>query len=240
MTADVFEGGYDTYGRGLGVLMLDTTTPRPPGDVGNARSYDYPVYYETVDGADPERIVREQDESLIEPFIDAAVGLERQGAVAIITGCGFLLMFQDRLAKAVDVPVYTSSLLQIPGIASSVSGSELIGVISADEGRLDRLEHDVLDEYGHRLVVDGLSRAEHFQEVYITMEESALNPARVREEVHDAIDQILERESIGAILFECTNLRPYIGDVQTRIDLPIYDYLTLADSVWKAAHGTRY
>lgn len=29
-------GGFTNYGETIGVLMLDSTFPRPPGDIGNA------------------------------------------------------------------------------------------------------------------------------------------------------------------------------------------------------------
>jgi Asp/Glu/hydantoin racemase len=240
MNRDQYEGGYMTYGRGLGVLMLDTTTPRPPGDVGNARSYDYSVFFETVEGASPERVVREQDPTLIEPFINGARRLEERGAVAITTGCGFLLMFQDRLADAVDVPVFTSSLLQIPQVAAMISSDESIGVVTADERTIDLIDHHVLTAYEDRIVVDGLAEADHFQEVYITMDENVLRPDRANEEVLSAVQRLVEREQLGALLFECTNLRPYVEDVRRETDLPVFDYLTLADMAWRAAHATRY
>ena len=48
----------------LGVLMLDTRFPRPPGDVGNPQTYaraGIPVRFLTVEGASPRRIVEEAD-----------------------------------------------------------------------------------------------------------------------------------------------------------------------------------
>jgi len=33
------KGGFTNYEQLIGVLMLDTQFPRPPGDIGNAASY---------------------------------------------------------------------------------------------------------------------------------------------------------------------------------------------------------
>ena len=73
----------------LGILMLDTHFPRIKGDVGNPDSFSYPVRKLTVRGASPDRVVREADPSLLEPFLQAAEQLEREGCAAITTSCGF-------------------------------------------------------------------------------------------------------------------------------------------------------
>ena len=58
--------------RVLGILMLDTHFPRIKGDVGNPESFSYPVRKLTVLGASPDRVVREADPALLEPFLQAA------------------------------------------------------------------------------------------------------------------------------------------------------------------------
>ena len=70
----------------------------------------------TVPGASPERVVRGGDSSLLPSFIAAARALEAGGACAITTSCGFLVQFQAELQAAVKVPVWTSSLLALPGL----------------------------------------------------------------------------------------------------------------------------
>lgn len=236
-----FRGGYNTYGAGLGVLMLDTSFPRPPGDVGNATSFDYPIYYEIVDNADPVRVVREQNPDLLDPFIEAAQSLVEQGAVAITTGCGFLLMFQDELSTRVpEVPVFTSSLLQIPVVKSMLAPDQKIGVLSADENSLERINHPVLTENEDRLVYEGVADSGTFQDVVIEQTNPELDIDQVENDVVAAADRLVEGENIGAIILECTNLRPYVEAVQDRTGQPVYDYLTLSDMAWRASQGTRF
>ena len=60
-------------GAAIGILMLETRFPRLPGDIGNPASFDFPVLYATVAGADPETIaVRGDARSLLPDFIAAA------------------------------------------------------------------------------------------------------------------------------------------------------------------------
>ncbi len=98
----------------VGIIMLDTRFPRVRGDIGNPDTFDFPVRFSVVKGANPDRIVRRLDPSLIEPFIQAGQTLIQDGAVVITTSCGFLSLFQTQLTSALTVPVFSSSLLQIP------------------------------------------------------------------------------------------------------------------------------
>src|SRR4051812_19836892 len=115
----VLHGGRTLYGHALGILMLDTRFPRPPGDVGNATTWPFPVRYRIVPGASPRRAI-DADPSLLEPFLDAAREVEADGVPAITTSCGFLAVFQRELAGAVRIPVLSSSLLQVPYAARLV------------------------------------------------------------------------------------------------------------------------
>lgn len=241
MVEERFTGGYHTYGAGLGVMMLDTTFPRPPGDVGNARTYEYPVHYEVVTDADPVRVVREQDPALIEPFVEAARTLVDRGAVAITTSCGFLLMFQEELsARVPEVPLFTSSLLQIPLVESMIAPEERIGIISADEESLAKIDHPVLSDRRDRLVIEGVAESEAFQSVIIEQTTATLDLDTVGADVEAAAQRLVEEDNIGAIIFECTNLRPYVDRVQSVTELPVFDFLTLADMAWRAGRGTRF
>ena len=47
MNANI-KGGYTNYGQDIGILMLETIFPRIQGDIGNARTFDFPVKYRVV------------------------------------------------------------------------------------------------------------------------------------------------------------------------------------------------
>ena len=96
-------GGKNVYGYDIGILMLDSKFPRIRGDVGNAKTWDFPVLYKTVVGGTPKKVVLELTEDDIEPFILAAKELEQAGVKAITTSCGFLALFQKQLANAVNI-----------------------------------------------------------------------------------------------------------------------------------------
>jgi hypothetical protein len=81
----------------LGVLMLETRFPRPPGDIGNAETWrraGIPVRFAVVRGATPRRVVQDADAALLQPFLDAAVDLFRDGK---LPQSGFAAQEQVRL-----------------------------------------------------------------------------------------------------------------------------------------------
>jgi hypothetical protein len=41
-------GGTANYGQVAGILMLDSTIPRIPGDPGHAETFDFPVRYGVI------------------------------------------------------------------------------------------------------------------------------------------------------------------------------------------------
>jgi hypothetical protein len=136
------KGGRAIYGEAVGVLVLDTSFPRIPGDVGNATTFDFPVRYHVIKAATPDKIVSEagRARALLPAFIEGARFLESQGVRAITTTCGFLTIMQKEIAAAVDVPVVTSSLFLVPLLRQMFAADRSIGVITAHSGRLS-LEH---------------------------------------------------------------------------------------------------
>lgn len=125
--------------RPLGVLMLDTRFPRLLGDAGNELTWPFPVVYRVVRGARPERVVQSApDPDVLDPFLDAARGLEREGVEAMTTSCGFLAAYQPELAAAVHVPVFTSALLQVPFAAQMIKPGQVVAILTVREVLTER------------------------------------------------------------------------------------------------------
>src|SRR5918912_1844268 len=123
-------GGQPFYGLPIGILLLDARFPRPPGDIAYAETFDFPVLYRVVPRATPARVVDDGAAGLVDAFCQAARELEAAGVRAICTSCGFLALHKPALAAAVRVPVFTSSLLQIPSILSALAPCLKVGVLT--------------------------------------------------------------------------------------------------------------
>lgn len=214
----------------LGILMLETRFPRIVGDVGNPETYPFPVKLKKVAGANLKTIVWRTDLSLKEAFIRGAKELEEEGVKAITTSCGFTILFQEDLAKAVKVPVFASSLIMIPWVYRIVRGK--LGVLTANARSLSEAHIEAAGAKGIPLAIKGLEDKEEFRRVIL--EDSPDGDfTKIEREILEATHSLLRKHpDIRGFVFECHNLPPYTPRVQMELGLPVFDFLTLAQFVY--------
>jgi len=223
-------------GAAVGVLMLDTAFPRPVGDIGNPETFRFPVIYERVRGASAQRVVRERAEGLLQPFVQGGLRLVERGAAAIATSCGFLVLFQRELARALPVPVAASSLLQVAWVEPLLPKGRRCGVITFDASALSA-EH--LRAAGARpdTPVAGMPAGGALQRAVLD-DASEMDVEAVRAEAIEVAGQLLRSApEIGALVLECTNLPPYADDLRARYGLPVFDSTTLLEWLWQGVRN---
>lgn len=238
----LLRGGRTVYGQALGILMLDTRFPRPPGDVGNALTWPFPTQYRIVKGAHQQRIMQsEPDPTLLEPFLEAARELEAHGVSAITTSCGFLAAFHRELAAAVSVPMLTSSLLQVPLVSRLLRPDQKVGILTERPHLTDRhfagvgwSPHDV------PVVVTSLPPNAVFPTVCIDNGLEADTSVLEAEMVELARTTIREHPGVGALVLECTNFVPYSQAMRRAVGLPVYDLYTLVMMVTLGLDGREF
>ena len=209
----------------LGVLMLQTRFPRLPGDVGDAGSFAMPVRHRVVAGATPQRVVRGQDPTLLAPFILAARTLVGQGAGALTTSCGFLVLFQQALEDALTVPVWTSSLLKLrelarPGVltvdAQALGAAHLHAAGAAPDTPIEGLEPGCALQ---RTLLDDLP---------------TLDAALAQTDAVAAARRLVERHpAIDSIVLECTNLPPYADAIERATGRPVHHLMSYVHARWQ-------
>jgi len=224
--------GHPFHGVSIGILLMDTSFVRIPGDIGNASTWDFPVHYKVVSGATYERVVLEGDPKLIQPFVEAAQELERMGVRAITTSCGFLALFQQELAQAVNIPVFTSSLMQIPPAYAMLGRDQKVGVITANASSLTPRHLRAVGVEGIPHVIAGLEGEKAFCRMITG---SSYDPQKI-EAACVRVAKKLKRghPEVGAIVLECTNLPPYAKAIQEATGLPVFDIVTLTEMVHSA------
>jgi hypothetical protein len=232
--------GQISSGEAIGILLLETAVPFIPGDVANATTYSFPVRFARVRGFTVARAIG-RDLSVYEAVKTAADELVGQGVRAVTGDCGFMAVHQQRLANALNVPVFLSSLLQIPFIDSIVGADSKIGVITADSESLD---DQLLSQIGigdpGRLVIAGLQQKPHFYRFAIE-ETGLLDTDAVEKEVATAARNLVEGDpTVKAILLECSLLPPYAAAVQEAVALPVFDYVTMINYVFSAVVRQRF
>lgn len=236
----VVYGGKTNYGEAIGIIMLDTVFPRIPGDVGNAGTFSFPVRYKIVKGASPQRVVKEADPTLLQPFIEAARELEKEGVRAITTSCGFLAIFQKQLAEAVNVPVFTSSLLQIHLVQNIISSRQKVGILTARAQSLTPRHFAGVGLEGLEAVVVGMDEAEEFSSTFVEGKPQ-LDVERCRGEMVEAAQKMVaENPMVGAIVLECTNMPPFARAIQQTVKLPVFDVVTLINYIHSAVVKREY
>ena len=228
-------GGKNLFGFSIGILMLESKFPRIPGDMGNATTWDFPVLYKVVKNASPDAVVRKADSNLLELFITAAQELEKEGVRAITTNCGFLAMFHNEMAAAVNVPVFTSSLMQVPLVHAMLKPTQKVGIITINSQTLSQKHLGAVgvDKVPH--VIIGTENEEEFTRAILD-NEMELDVDKSRDDlVKVAAKLVSDHPDVGAVVLECTNMMPYAAAIQEEIDLPVFDIYTLVQMVHLAA-----
>lgn len=214
----------------IGVLMLDTSFDRPKGDIGNQETFSYQVIYQTVKGAKIDRVVKEKDPTLLDPFVQAAKKLEAKGVQAISTSCGFLATFQQDIQRQLTIPFFSSSLLQIP-LAAIMCG-EPVGIITASQANLTKAHFSGVKANSIEKVVVGMDDKPAFTGAIID-ENIPLDEQAVTGEMREKVIELLTKyPEVKSILLECTNMPPYKNAIREITPLPIFDITTLMDYMY--------
>jgi hypothetical protein len=218
----------------LGVLRTERGLPPgappwmlPAGYLVNPDTFDFPVIWETVEGAWVDRVFRGDPE--LEPaLIAAAQRLVERGAVAISASCGFFVRYQGAVAASVNIPVVTSSLLLLPVLLRQVAPPAKIAVLTADTTILsDQLLGIDSAEARARVVIGGVEGG--------TMWRNELQrpppPTKLSDIEADVVPCVTRLRAahpeIAVILLECTVFPCIAPAIRHMTGLPIYDITTL-------------
>lgn len=228
-------GGRNLYGEIIGIMVQERINPKFPGNMGNASTFNFPVRLHVVKGVD--RSTRWKifagDKQMLEPFINAAKQLEQEGVRAITSSCGFLIQFQDVIAETVNIPVFMSSLLQIPLLYRMLPKGQIIGVVTIDASPrgLGRRHFQAAGAGDIPIVTIGMEGSEAFND--IANDSEILYPEKL---THDIVERakklVSENPNVGALVLECDRMPQFAKAIQDAVDLPIFDFVTLTNWVF--------
>lgn len=202
----------------LGVVMLDTKFPRPEGDIGHPSAFGVPTRRCVITGAWPEKIVQSgaslRKGRLVAPILQLVRRLEQDGAKAITTSCGFLVLLQKEMQAQVKIPVITSSLLQLPGLLAQHAR---VGVLTISSSKLG-VEHlraaGVPRERMTDVVVQGVDATSEFATA-ILGNRPEMDSEKAAADVLAAALALKQREpSLTCVVLECTNMPPYRAAIE--------------------------
>lgn len=197
----------------LGILMLDTRFPRPPGDIGHPDTFDVPTRRHVVHGAWPAKVVQSAKSlraaRLLPAFLGAVQALQRDGALAITTSCGFLVLLQRELQAAVQVSVVTSSLLQLPGLLARQPHVGVLTISASQLGAEHLLAAGVPPERLGDVIMQGVDPAGEFATAILGNRETMDSRQAGADVVAAAVALKRRAPSLQAMVLECTNMPPY-------------------------------
>lgn len=212
-----------------------------PGNIANPSTFDFPVLYRRVNGAYYQTVVVHPNPSVLAAMIEAAQELERHGVRAITTSCGFNAIFQQELANSVKIPLFASSLIQVPMVHRMLRRGQRIGIITAEKPHLTGAH---LRNAGITpdvpLCVAGIECTGEFLKIRANPAAS-LDVARFRDEVVGVARELAtECQDVGAIVLECTDLPPMAAAIRRATGLPVFDIVTVTIMVHEAITGDRW
>lgn len=235
------KGQQQVAGHAIGILCVDGLwNPLPPGCVENATTWDFPVLFKIVEetaqwGALYDEAGDQFSPEMGKVLIAGAKELERRGVRAISGSCGFMANFQKEVAAAVDVPVFLSSLCQIPLLRQGLGPSQKIGIITS---RSDLLGPRTFNQVGiddmSDLAIVGAQDCGEFYKAKASTQAGHYNPFKVEQDIANLAKQFVENNpEISIILVECAILPPYSWAIQNAVGRPVFDYYTLIDWMYK-------
>ncbi|MEM6467794.1 MAG: aspartate/glutamate racemase family protein, partial [Pseudomonadota bacterium] len=213
--------------------------PRIPGDGGRVDSYGCPARTHVVPGAQVSKIVAtaHPPRDVVAAFCTAAQTLEREGAVALTSSCGFLVRIQHEIAAAVSIPVQLSALSLLPDLLAQ-EGVDCVGVVTAARQALDAhalVAGGVAKDQAERLAIEGLEECAAFAQA-ILADGQELDQAGVEQGVLAAVARLQHRAPhLKTVVFECTNLPPYAQAVRAKTGLNVVSVLDVGNTLWESA-----
>ena len=227
------------FGVTVGILMVDSRFERFVGDIGNARTWNFPVQYKVVRGATPAEMVNLQASDVLGPFKAAADELIAGGVDGIATTCGFLGLYQQDLAEHCPVPVATSALLQVPMVERLLPGGRRVGVLTYS-ARAMTAAHLQAVGVAPETPIAGMEDGDHFYR-WIMEGRTDVALEDLREEVvATALAFVRRQPDLGAIVNECTNLTPFSADIERATGLPVWDMVTMLEWFHRGLRPRRF
>lgn len=216
-------------GYAIGIIAVNLAYPKIPGNVQCATTFSFPVVYEGVNFEIEQLFAG--DPSIQDMVVEAARKLEAQGVRAIVGACGFFAHFQNVVADAVNVPVFLSSLAQIPLIRTGVGSQGEILVLAADGASVTDELLAPVGATSERIHVCNVGDLDSF--AAIRWSRGALdNEALTQDLIARAQNAIEAHPKTRAILLECSDLPPYAAAIQRATLLPVFDFITLINWVY--------
>ena len=230
----------------IGLLMLDTNFERIKGDIGNPNTFNFPVIIRCVKEVSANRVIEGKGKGLIDNFIkEAKYLIKHYNVKGITTSCGFLALHQNTLSNAIkSVPVFTSSLCQLPLLLSITSNNDKIAVITYNKNHLTSKHFYSIGvnkyDLKNKIKIYGMNESINKELFNVIKQDNPriYNKIKAKQDLVELAKKAkLEcGNNLKFILLECTNMGPYAYYIQKEIGVPVFDVTTLVNYMYYSMH----
>ena len=228
----VMPKGQNIAGHAIGIVHLEVWYPLLPGNVVNATTYDFPVRYKVLREATIPRIL-DADPGLLDLIIEAGREFQKEGVRAMVGACGYFANYQREVSAALDIPVFLSSLLQVPMIHRALKPGQRVGILFADASAVNQ---NMLEFCGITsempIAYMGMEEQPEFRSILEGT--GAFDYDKMEQELVDRARQLVtEHPDVGAILLECSDMPPFAWAIQREVGLPVFDFITMINWIYQ-------
>jgi Asp/Glu/hydantoin racemase len=235
------ERDLQNFGEDVGLLVFQPWYYCIPtvGHISYAKSYDFPVRLKfVIDPFDPAGFHESSSENKgwnLCAWISAAQELQEEGVRAIVCGCGLTGMIQKEIQAAVDLPVYTSSLLFVPEIHETTADGKRVGILTVSSEQLTAHDGAIFEgcdiDRSLPIAIAGMNESAEAalwaKQVTPDFDVKETEAAVVRVAMQLASDY----PDLGAIVLECTEMPPYADAIAAATGLPVFSALDMVNRV---------
>ena len=134
----------------LGLILLDDDYEAAPGDIDHPDSFNCDVYYKVVPDLTLEICQKGNViDEVKDRFKEFIKWLVREKNVNGITGdCGFMMNFESIARNVTKIPIFMSSLCQLPAVTCGYAAKEQIMITTAYGRSLELTRNLIKDECG--------------------------------------------------------------------------------------------
>ena len=135
------------------------------------------------------------------------------------------IIFQKQLAAHVNVPVASSSLMQIPLVQATLPPGKRVGVLSVQGNRITPEHWDAVGA-PHDTPVMGTEGGKEFTRVMLG-DTIDMDYEQAERDILEAGETLLKKNpDVGAIVCENHNMAPYAAALNARLGVPIFTVYT--------------
>ena len=209
-----------------------------PGNILHPETFPFPIRLCRIEGANYHTVVEKPSTEVLGRMIGAAREMVEQGVRAITTSCGFNAIFQNELAGAVPVPVFSSSLMQVPLVYHMLGLGRRVGIVTADKRHLTPAHLRCAGISESVLVaIAGIEDTGEFAKIRQDPKAPLHAETFINEVVAVAKRLVASHRDIGALVLECTDLPPAAAALRRETGLPVFDITTLTTMLYNAVAG---